>query len=97
MALAEFVANNAINVAMGHTPFFLQSGDHPIVPSILMHGGGGSSRVEAVQVMVDRMNRALEEPWTNLTTAKNRAKAYADKSQWSKIFHKGDEVALSNT
>ena len=48
LALAEFVANNVVNVATGHTPFFLQSGDHPIVPSVLMHGGGGSSQVEAV-------------------------------------------------
>ena len=61
LALAEFVANNAVNVATGHTPFFLQSGDHPIVPSVLMHGGGGLSRVEAMQVMVDQMKTALEE------------------------------------
>ena len=40
LALVEFVANNAVNVAMGHTPFFLQSSDHPIVPLVLMHGGG---------------------------------------------------------
>ena len=48
LALAEFAANNAINVATGHTPFFLQSGDHPIVPSVLMHSRGGSSRIKAV-------------------------------------------------
>ena len=43
LALAELATNNAINVAMGRTPFFLQSGNRPIVPSALMHGGGGSS------------------------------------------------------
>ena len=95
LALAEFAANNAVNVATGHTPFFLQSGDHPIVPSVLMHGGGGSSRVEAVQVMVDRMKTALEEAQANLTVAQNRAKAYADKSRRSEIFEVGDEVVLS--
>ena len=72
--------HNAISVAMGHTPFFLQSGDHPIVPSVLMHGGGGSSRVEAVQVMVDWMKMALEEVETNLIVAQHRAKVYANKS-----------------
>ena len=60
-----------------------------------MHGGGGSSRVKAVQVMVDRMKTALEEAQTNLTVVQNWAKAYADKSRRSEIFHKGDEVVLS--
>ena len=90
----EFALKNAVNVVMGHTPFFLQSSDHPIVPSVLMHRGGGLSRVEAVQVMVDWMKTALEEAQTNLTVAQNRAKAYADKSRQSEIFHKGDEVVL---
>ena len=84
-----------MNVATGHTPFFLQSGDHPVVPSVLMHGGGGSNRVEAVQVMVDRMKTALEEGQTNLTIVQNWVKAYADKSQWSETFHEGNEVVLS--
>ena len=61
LVLVEFATNNAVNVATGNTPFFLQSGDHTILLSVLMHGGGGSSQVEAVQVMVDRMNAALEE------------------------------------
>ena len=74
MALAEFAANNAVNVATGYTPFFLNSGDHPIVPSILLHGRDVSSHVEAVQTMVDRMKTALEEAQANLSVAANRAK-----------------------
>ena len=80
LALAEFAANNAINVATGYTPFFLNSGDHPIVPSILLHGRDVSSHVEAVQTMVDWMKTALEEAQANLSVAANRAKAYADAS-----------------
>ena len=91
----EFATNNAVNVATGHTPVFLQSGDHPIVPSILMHKGVGSSRVEAVQVMVDWMKTALEKAQTNLTIAQNWVKAYAAKLRWSEIFHEGDEVVPS--
>ena len=30
LALAEFVANNAVNVATGYSPFYLNSGDHPL-------------------------------------------------------------------
>ena len=31
---AEFAANNTINVAMGYSPFFLNFGNHPLVPSV---------------------------------------------------------------
>ena len=80
LALAEFAANNTINVATVYTPFFLHSGDHPIVPPILLHGRDASSHVEAVQTMVDRMKTALEEAQANLFVVANRAKAYADAS-----------------
>ena len=53
LALAEFAANNVVNMATGYSPFFLNLGDHPSVPSVFMHGGGVSSQVEAMQTMVD--------------------------------------------
>ena len=95
LALAEFAANNAVNVATGYTPFFLNSGDHPIVPSILLHGRDVSSHVEAVQTMVDRMKTALEEAQANLSVAANRAKAYADASRREEKYEVGDEVVLA--
>ena len=48
LAPAEFAADNAINVAISYTPFNLNSGDHPIVPLILLRGGDVSSHVEVV-------------------------------------------------
>ena len=53
LALVEFAANNAVNVATGYSPFYLNCGDHPLVPSVLMHSGGVSSKIEVVQTMVD--------------------------------------------
>ena len=53
LVLAEFVANNAVNVVTGYSPFLLNSGDPPSVSSIFMHSGGVSSQVEAVRTMVD--------------------------------------------
>ena len=73
LALAEFAANNAVNVATGYSPFYLNVGDRPLVPSALMHGGGVSSGVEAVQTMVDRMKTALEEAQANLSVMQHRA------------------------
>ena len=82
LALAEFAANNAVNVTTGYSPFYLNSGDHPLVPSVFMHSGGVSSTIEAVQTMVDRMKTALEEaPWRKLRPispfAQSRAKSQA--------------------
>ena len=84
LALAEFAANNAVNVATGYTPFFLNSGDHPIVPLILLHDRDASSHVEAVQMMVDWMKIALEEAQANLSVAANWAKSY--------VMHRNLEV-----
>ena len=79
LTLAEFAANNAVNVATGYSPFYLNAGDHPLVPSALMHGGGVSSGVEAVETMVDRMKAALEEAQANLSVAQHKAQTYANK------------------
>ena len=48
LALVEFAVNNTINVATRYSPFFLNSGDHPLVPSVFMHSGGVSSHIEAM-------------------------------------------------
>ena len=87
--------NNVVNVAIGYTPFFLNFGDHPIVPSILLCGGDVSSHVEAVQTMVDQMKTALEEAQANLSITANRAKAYADASRRAETFEVGNEVVLA--
>ena len=64
-----------VNVATEHNPFYLNSGDHPLVPSVFMHARVVSSQIEAVQTMVDWMKTALEEAQANLTVAQSRAKS----------------------
>ena len=91
------MANNAVNVAMGYSPFYLNFGDHPLVPSVLMHGGGMSSQIEVVQTMVDRMKTALEEAQANLTVAQSRAKSQADRLRHDETFEVGDEVGPFHT
>ena len=94
-ALVEFAANNAVNVATGYSSFFLNFGDHPLVPSVFMYGGGVSSQVEAVQTMVDRIKTALEEAQANLTVAQSRAKSQVDRSRRDETFEVDDEMVLS--
>ena len=86
LALVEFAANNVVNVATGYSPFYLNFGDHPLVPSVLMHGGGVSSQIEAVQTMVDQMKTTLEEAQANLTVAQSRAKSQVDRSRRDETF-----------
>ena len=93
--MAEFAANNAVNVATGYSPFYLNFGAHPLVPSVLIHGGGVSSKIEVVQTMVDRMKMALEEAQANLTVAQSRAKSQVDRSRHDKTFEVDNEVVLS--
>ena len=95
LVLAEYAADDAVNVATGCTPFYLNSGDHPIVPLSLLCGKDVSSHVEAVQTMVDRMKTALEEAQANLSIAANWAKFYANALQRAETFEVGDEVVLA--
>ena len=48
MTLAEFVVNNIVNVAKGYGPFYLNSGDYPLVPSVLIHGECVSNQIKAI-------------------------------------------------
>ena len=94
LPLAEFAANNAVNAATGFSPFFLNSGDHPILPTTILQGHG-TSRVEAVQQMVGRMKTALEEAQANLAHAQRRAQYQANKSRRDESYEVGDEVLLA--
>ena len=60
-----------------------------------MHSGGVSSKIEAVQTMVDRMKTALEEAQANLTVAQSWAKSQVNHSRHDETFEVGDEVVLS--
>ena len=91
----QICGNNVVNVATGYSPFFLNSGDHPLVPSVFMHNGGVQSQVEALQTMVGRMKTALEEAQANLTVARSQDKSQVDCPRHNETFKVGDEVVLS--
>ena len=94
LPIAEFAANNAVSVATGFSPFYLHSGDHPLLPTALLQGDV-STPMEAVHVMTDRMKTALEEAQANLSLAQRRARSQANKSRRDEAFKVGDEVVLS--
>ena len=94
LSLAEFAANNAVNSSTGYSPFYLHSGDHPILPSWIL-GGTTSSNLEAMKEMTDRMKTALEEAQANMSHAQRQASTQANKSRRDEAFAIGDEVVLS--
>ena len=61
LTLPDFITNNIVHIATGYTPFYMNVGDQPLVPSIFLYNEGVLGRVEAVQIMVDRIKTSLEE------------------------------------
>ena len=94
MALAEFAANNVMNVATGYNPFYPILVTNLLIPSVFMHGEGVSSQIKAVQTMVDRMKTTLEEAQANLTVTQSRAESQVDRSMCDETFEVGNEVVL---
>ena len=53
LSLAEFAANNAVNSSTGFLPFYLNSGDYPVLP-IGIFRWGVSVNLEAMSEMTDQ-------------------------------------------
>ena len=68
LSIAEFAANNAINVSTGYTPFFLNSGENPTLPEHLVISPGSTSN-QAVKEAISRMKEALNDAKGNLAKA----------------------------
>ena len=94
LSLAEFAANNAESSSTGFTPFHLNSGQDPLIPSTLI-GTQIPVTNQAVTDTMDRMREALGEAKTNLTAANERTKRQVDRSRRSETFEVGDEVVLT--
>ena len=70
LPLAKFAANNAVSISTGFTPFYLNTGAHPITPVLMMHSGASKgSQNEAVKETLEQMKTALAEAQTNLERA----------------------------
>ena len=61
LPLVEFATNNAISVSTVFSPFYLNVGIHPTLPTSLMTGGLPKTTNEALQDTLERMKTALAE------------------------------------
>ena len=93
-SVAEFAANNAINVSTGYTPFYLNAGEDPGLPENLLVSLGSTSN-QAMQQTIGRMKKALDDAKLNLVKAQERTKTQVDKTRREEEWKVGDRVFFS--
>ena len=96
LPLVEFFANNAVNISKGFTPFYLNSGQHPIIPTMVLARGQPKSSNEAVKETLEWMKTVLADAQTNLQRAQERMKRAVDKGRRSEMCKVGDDVVLTS-
>ena len=94
LSIAEFAANNAINLSTGYTPFFLISGENPTLPEHLMISPGSTSN-QAIKEAISRMKEALSNAKSNLAKAQEQMKRRVDKVRRTEEWAVGDRVLLN--
>ena len=94
LSIAEFAANNAINVLMGYTPFFLNSGENPTLAECLVISPGSTSN-QAIKEAISRMKEALSHAKSNLAKVQEQMKRRVDKARRNEEGAVGDWVLLS--
>ena len=91
----EFAINNASQASTGSSPFFLNYGRHPTVPSALHTGLKQPSDSPSADTFISEMHTALLDAKTRLQQAQQRQKSAADRHRTPHTFTVGDRVLLS--
>jgi hypothetical protein len=91
---AQFAINNSWQEAVRYTPYYLNHGRHPKMPS--MHGmHSGPSRVPAAKVLVQGMQDAILKAKQHLRAAQDRMQTYVNQKRRDTVYKEGDMVMLS--
>lgn len=93
LPMMEFAYNNSVNPSTGYSPFFLNYGHDPLIPTSLLKPP--ATNVPSVSDFVDSQATALAHAHDAIIDAQNRQKAQADKSRRPITFAVGDMVFLS--
>ena len=104
LPLAEFAINNSKHASTNETPFYLNSGQHPLNPLTLtgksgnrrstLRGRSGSSRLPAVEAFVRNISESLHQAKVHLRKAQDRQKSYADQKRREVVYEKEDQILL---
>ncbi len=95
LAPLEFAVNNAFNESIQDTPFYLNYGRHPRLPTDLNMAKKPSKNKEAVDY-IGNIEKAIARAKVCLQAAQQRQKKYADAHRVDLQFNVGDKVFLSS-
>jgi hypothetical protein len=93
LSMVEFAYNNSIQASTVQTPSFLNHGRHPLTP--LSSVVPARSVNPSVSEWVEGLQTALSSAKSNLASAQQRQKTYADKRRRDHPFQVGDQVLLA--
>ena len=95
LPLAEFAINNAYQESTGNTPFFLNFGRHPRIPTDANLAKKPSKDPAATNYIGD-VEKALAKAKKCLEAAQQRQRKYADQHRTERRFQVGDVVWLNS-
>ena len=91
----EFAYNNSRHASTGMTPFYLNAGQHPRVPSSSTTSNSDLTKVPAAMEWLKRLERQLDVAKKSLAAAKERQKEGADRRRSDCEFVVGQKVKVS--
>jgi len=91
----EFAYNDSVNPSTGHTPFYLNYGQHPYTPLSMAAQRAKNTRNESAAEFVSRLHADIERAKSHLQTAIRRQEANANAKRREVTFKPGDKVLLS--
>jgi hypothetical protein len=91
LPLLEFAYNNSISPSTGFTPFFLNYGHHPLLPTSFLVGTSNPHASSRLQLIQDSLIAAHN----SITKAQERQRHYANKTRRDVAYSIGDMVRLS--
>ena len=72
LPLIEFAVNNAVNISTRFTPFYFNSWQHLVIPTMLLTREEPKNSNEAVKEVLKRMKTALARTQTNSKRPKRK-------------------------
>ena len=95
LAAAEFAYNNSTQSSTGFTPFRLDNGQDPRIPSSFLTQVGQISKVADTEDLIDDWCSLLAQAKDHLLSAQDRQAKYANQHRREDSFNIGDQVLLS--
>lgn len=97
LSMVEFAMNNSLHSSVKNTPFFLNTGLHPVTPIMLETLKEGKITCQASLDFATKRREALTAAMLELSKARDRYKSYTDSDRIDISFQIGDEVLLATT